>query len=425
MTWARRALASCLLGCQLALGGWVACRGRQCGSVSGTGLRGARTAVAPLTKSSDGQVAAARPITGGDSTAQAMLRLERRLAWRSAAPPLGEPALRAALGRLWRLFAAWTADYMTAHRQASPAQLRAAFAASPHFTSDLDPPPVISVVPLEGAPAPAFAVAAGWGGWGTFFVLEQGAAGRFDAAWSIEPLALAGYPRRDELGYWAFLARGFHDGPLSGRLLALPAGRGGRPRFLVDAITSTEVGEDRPGQISVWEWSDHQAAPLFIKSYGTAGTTYDRTPVRRDGDRLLIGARADAKVLLTCDGNSDEPAALWTLRLAADRVLDQGLSWQDPAAHLVDELLDRVQRSRDAAGLAAPAAFARLHDHKLESACTSWTLTRRGSRQILRLLVNDGEWFLTFTLEPRAGGGYVTAVEWLPGPAGFPPLPSP
>lgn len=340
------------------------------------------------------------------------------------------PEYKQALARLWTLVERWTVEFLAAHPEADGRAIAADLAKLAAKIEFFDP----TAVRLESAPGTAAAVSveAGWSG-GTFFVASSAQTDRSAAAWSIRPLAEKNFPLGNELGAWAFTVPGYHDGPLGGGVLALPAARSGRPRFLIDAYTHPAMGQERPGQISVWAWTGSQAELVFIKDYQL---TYEIHKVERQGDLVRIATKEEPKVFFTC-GSCDEPRGSWTLRVTPDGVLDLGHAWEDPLLQAADELLARVARHEDASALAAPEVIAKLkdlvrrrqgereeerhaHGRQQESEAddpyagllsdlqSCRVKTTSGGHRIFDLATSD--WRVILTFDRRGGADFVTAV---------------
>ncbi len=357
-------------------------------------------------------------------------RIQRELAGYQDGPiELYErPEYKQALARLWTLVERWAVDFLHNHPTAGGGEIAADLATlagkTPWFSA--------SAVPLEAEDGTVAVVAldAGFLG-GTLFVLSSAQTDRSAALWSVRPLAEKNFALHDELGAWAYPVPGFHDGPLGGRALPLPAARSGRPRFLVDAITHPSMGLDMPGQVSVWEWTGSEAEPEFIQSYWTASAVQS---VERVGDLVHIATKEQPKVFFSC-GSCDDPKGTWTLRVTPDGVSDLGHAYEEPLLQLADALIARIARREDASSLAAPRVIARIGGlvrrlradlqagranesrqasepddpyDGVRSMLGSWRVTGRGRRRILDLATDD--WHLELTFEKRADSYYATAV---------------
>jgi hypothetical protein len=338
------------------------------------------------------------------------------------------PEYKRALARLWTLVERWTVEFLQSHPAADGVAIEADLAKLAAKIEWFSP----SAVRLEtrsGAVA-VVAVEAGFSG-GTFFVVSSAQIDRTAAAWSIRPMAERNFALRNELGAWAFVVAGFHDGPLGGRVLPLPAARSGRPRFLIDAITHPTMGLERPGQVSVWEWTGSEAEPEFIQNYWTVGAV---NRVEREGDLLRIATKEQPKVFYSC-GSCDEPKGIWTLRVTPDGVSDLGHAYEEPLLAMADELIARVARGEDASSLATSKVIARLTDfvqqlrkdreetaaHDSQQAneppnpydsvfsmLGSWRVSTSGSHRVLDLATDD--WHLELTFEKRGAAYRATAV---------------
>ncbi len=349
------------------------------------------------------------------------------------------PEYRQAVAELWTLLARWALEFLQAHPAADGAAVAADLASLASKTKWFEP----SVVRLGSGSAAAAVVAidAGFSG-GTFFVVSAGQTDRSAAAWSIRNLAEKNFALHNDLGAWAFLVAGVHDGPLGARVLPLPAARSGCPRFLIDAVTHPSMGLDMPGQVSVWEWTGRQAKPEFIQSYWT---TVEVGGLRREGDLLRVPTKELTKTFYSC-GSCDDPKGAWTLRLTPDGVSDLGHAYDEPLLGAADELLARLARREDASALASARVVARLtsfvrelrQDREREAAqlrhqggaqaseqasappdpydglrsmLGSWKVSVRGNRRVLDLATDD--WHLRLTFEKRGTAYYATAVAVL------------
>jgi hypothetical protein len=349
------------------------------------------------------------------------------------------PEYRQALAELWTLLERRALGFLQARPAADGAAIAADLASLANKSKWFEP----SAVRLgtgRGAAA-VVAIDAGFSG-GTFFVVSAGQIDRSAAAWSIRNLAEKNFARHNDLGAWAFLVAGVHDGPLGARVLPLPDARSGCPRFLIDAVTHPSMGLDMPGQVSVWEWTGSQAKPEFIQSYWT---TVEVGGLERHGDLLRVPTKELTKTFYSC-GSCDDPKGTWTLRLTPDGVSDLGHAYDEPLLGAADELLARVARREDASALAAARVVARLtsfvrelrQDRAQEAAqlrrqggaqesepasappdpydgvrsmLGPWKVSARGNRRVLDLATDD--WHLRLTFEKRGTAYYATAVAVL------------
>jgi hypothetical protein len=111
-------------------------------------------------------------------------------------------------------------------------------------------------IELPGTPKPIYVDTVKWYWTGTFFVLAPGSDGRYAMRWDIRDYARRSSKNRDEVERWLYAtSHGFHDGPFIGKAYVLPNAANGHPRFLMDAITLSAMGNNRLAQISVWEWT--------------------------------------------------------------------------------------------------------------------------------------------------------------------------
>src|SRR5262249_18164444 len=181
-----------------------------------------------------------------------------------------EPSYTAALQRLWALLGRWVALDLDSHPTASAGEIKAELEALEPAKNWLG----VTAVRLGGRDnAVVVSVAAGFAG-GTFFVVAPRGDRGWTTAWSIVPLAAKNFAARNELGHWAYPVPGYHDGPLGGDVLALPATDSGRPRFLIEAMAHAQMGLEVPGQLSVWEWTGDEARLEFIGDYNASAETH-------------------------------------------------------------------------------------------------------------------------------------------------------
>jgi hypothetical protein len=253
--------------------------------------------------------------------------------------------------RLFYIVQRWSVRGVRSHPSATAADLAAHIRRLDPNTKDDDAFDV-SVVRLDGPQGTAWAIACAADWLGTFFVVaEEGV--RAHVAWDVKAAARAPNETRDGILRWGNdVEPGVHDGPLIGRLAALPASAQGHARFYVDAVTQPWMGDDRPAQISIWEWTGSEARPLFMGLYDTCSLTHS---VRHDGSRLQITTRENARTFFTC-GSCDltgEPGGIWTLLLTQQSVLDQGHRWALPRLKVLDDLIAGIRDGTDVSAVAA------------------------------------------------------------------------
>ena len=347
----------------------------------------------------------------GTASARAEVRCSRAASLlASEEPQAGTPEQEAFLTELWGELGRCAADLLTERAAAGPGDLVAALA------SAVGPELYASAAPLcaGGEEAMALALEREWGG--TFLVLEKDARGTWAVAWSIGELAKAHFAARDELGYWAYRTPGYHDGPLGGSVMSLPAARDRRPRFLVHAIAHAGMGFSVPGQISVWEWQGAgRVVPVFVKNYST---NVESCEVTLDGDLLKVTTKQEPSAFYTC-GSCTEPVGLWNLRVTPDGVEDLGGRYEAPDIGLLDDVLVAASCG-SRLGLAAPSVLdvlgERLARERGEgsSSCDSvgmlmsWESVEDGARRRVRATFDALS--LTLEVEDRGGRPYVAAV---------------
>lgn len=268
----------------------------------------------------------------------------------------------------------------------------------------------VSVLDLAG-PKPARAIAANWWSLGTFFVVVREPTG-WRTAWNMWQVGREHLDRRDELGRWGFLEHGFHDGPLSAALHALPATRSGRARFLVSGMASPAMGGDWPHQVGVWEWTGTSLTQRFLGT-SIVAAEFDWS-VKLDGARIRVHTKEPLKTLLAC-GLCHDLESTWTLELTEDGVRDLGRVPRIPELAAADELLDRVRRGLDTRELAAPEVAKQLKellpaDPKTSFGLFDATVETRGKARVLHLRADELR-PLDFTFEQRAGRPFAVAIS--------------
>lgn len=225
--------------------------------------------------------------------------------------------------------------------------------------------------------------------------------------WSAARDAARGRPADDPLRAWrtrrpADRGPDAARGPLSGELLALPAGPGGEPRFAINATYAQQMGASVAAQLTVWRWTGRTALPLSVTlyAYGLGSTS----PVSVEGDRLRIREKGTFAALLACDA-CEGRRRLHTLALSAGGVTDQGVVDLDPDLVRVDTLLTQALRRRAAGPGVSPDAGARLEailapirqDASL-GMLNGWAARGAGARRQL-CLATDAAGVLLFTLD--------------------------
>ena len=125
----------------------------------------------------------------------------------------GEPEAVRAIGCLWTLTQAWTAEYLNAHPQASAREILADLAPLAK-AGDLSP----SVVRLKGD---AVVVSLDSSFQGTVFIVSRTPPQPFAVTWDIRTQPAIDWPDASMMP-WVDTVPGVHGGPLGGRVLALP-----------------------------------------------------------------------------------------------------------------------------------------------------------------------------------------------------------
>ena len=194
----------------------------------------------------------------------------------------------------------------------------------------------ISVLALRSGRRDAVVIALGLGWSGTVSLAERGKDSAWRIVWRIRDAGAEHLPSRDELGRWAWLDAGFHDGALGGRVLPLPPTPSGEARFLVDALSRPSMGDVRPGQLSVWRWSGGAPTLDFIGGYLTSAAVWD---TRVEGSRIAARTVEDPRSFFFCGSCDNYVTGSWTIELAPDGVVDLGHRWDSQELQLVDRLL--------------------------------------------------------------------------------------
>lgn len=251
---------------------------------------------------------------------------------------------------LWSIVADWCVTYLNSHPMTSAGQL------VKHLKRlNVDS----SVVQLTGGDNAAYVIAPSWGWGGTFFIIAKEGS-LYGVVWKITDVSDKHFHLRDDLGQWSYYVPGFHDGPLSGVVFALPPSAIGHPRFYVDGITLPSVGLEKPGQISVWEWDGTQATCLFVKNYPTHGLSHSVIFKRNS---LLIHVNEEFRTFFNCGSCDPGPYAIWKLQVDPDGIREVETKPVHPEIRTVDELLERILHHEDATELASPEVIQKLNSH--------------------------------------------------------------
>jgi hypothetical protein len=206
----------------------------------------------------------------------------------------------------------------------------------------------------------AYAIAARYPRFGTFFIVARDASGSFRLAWNIKDVAKEHYHLNDELGYWAYIGFPYNNGPLAVvSALNLPELDNGHARFLIEAQAMRFAGGTGPSQVSVWEWDGRRAKPLFIDSYLTSTATPGF--LKFDGEKIRIPTKEVFKTFFSC-GMCDEPVGEWTLEITKNGVNNLGRRHVVPELQVIDELLYRVQHGKLTNEIASTSVVAKVKE---------------------------------------------------------------
>jgi hypothetical protein len=318
------------------------------------------------------------------------------------------PQFAKTLNRVWPIVGDWMAAVLREQPGATAQELAASVAElnGAEF-ADADGPCgsyrlEAQAIPLGGG---TFAVSVAYPQSGTFFVVDK-----TGVRWNIKDLAARHYARRDEIGYWAWIGFPWGDGPMIGRVEALPPERNGHPRFYVDGVGAAAAGGTYRKQIGIWEWDGRAAKPLFIRSYWVS---FDTPAIELADGMLRIPFKGSYKSFSSC-GGCPEPVIVWTLQVTPDGVRDLGKKHLVPELQRLDELIDRVLRGRSTKDLAAPRVAATLRKLLAGAEAGSalgmigpWSVTGN----TLAFEADELECApLRFTMEKRASGIYFSDV---------------
>jgi hypothetical protein len=299
------------------------------------------------------------PPAGLDELRQEIRRVVEVLSHGDDGRPLDPPDPRFAelIDQLWTLLGKWTAAYLQTHPKASARNLTVEMARLSIIKLPInfdDQPYALDAkaIRLVGGARAAYVISANWAWAGTFFIVARKESGSFQVVWDIKRVAKENYPLRNELGYWADLPPGFHNGPLGGHVSILPPGEAGRPRFYMDAITHPQTGSERPAQISIWEWNGREPNCLFIKSYYI---DYHSWSVSFSKGLLNIRTKEELETFYIC-GNCGEPAGIWRLRIGRNKIEDLGHRYLKPEFQLIDRLFYAIQQGKEVSDFASPQA---------------------------------------------------------------------
>jgi hypothetical protein len=335
-----------------------------------------------------------------------------------------DPAFPARLNRAWTLIGHSIARYLDTHPSASARAIDHAIAALNRAAAC---PKCSDAYRLDGNAVQLIAgeravwvVSASFARSGTFFVLARDASGPFTLRWNIKDLAVRQEAAHDEIGHWASNAFSWGDGPLVGRVEPIISSRTGKPRFSIDAHAAAIAGGTFNNQISVWEWNDRNAVPLFIKSYAAS---FDTPPNRFTAARITIHTKADYKSFSTC-GACPDPEVSWRIRITPEAVNSTAPVWTNKELAACDELWDAIINGRPTSNLAAPQVVTQLrnliaplltadpdHTHLLGMLMEHRTITRNGHRILEMTADNLPCGPIRFTITNRNGAIYFADVH--------------
>lgn len=327
----------------------------------------------------------------------------------------GSKAGEHALAHSWTRLADWTVAYLNEHPDATVKHLKNA---APNASNS-------SLEALLLAPK-VYLIGANVDGFGTVFIAD-GTDGAYRLAWSIRGRADRGaFPI---LSSWAAAAadRDCKEpdendpgrcGTLGAQLVRLPDAPAGHARFYVNATYAQMAESTVAGQLSVWTWDGRTAHALFAKRYLY---NFDDEGIRLKGDLMTVRASDSYRTFFNC-GMCVGRQMDWRLRIGEDRVEDLGMMPVVPELDAVDELLYRAARHRPLDDMASPeaqaAAIALMADAYRDAQDQDFisigmmgdTSVRHRDQRALVCLQTDDAGALTFTMEQRSGGFYVTGM---------------
>ncbi len=317
----------------------------------------------------------------------------------------GTDPTQAQAEELWSIVMGWATEVFDHTTDIMGANLAAQIAALEPSVAGIERELTVSVLPLRTSDDTAFVISANWRGLGTFFIIVR-AGTSWRVTWNMWRLALNNFPQHNELGRWAFVEAGFHDGSLTGTLYALPATPCGRPRFLVHAMANPLMGGDNPQQVSIWEWDGHELRGQFIGRATWAADFDSDWILRVEGALIRVRSKEPMQALFAC-GSCSELEAIWTLDVADGQVRDLGRETLTPELALADELIARTRRGAATSELASDQVVRALRaalpkDAREYLGMFTWKIEQRGSGVVLRLEVDELQ-PLEFSFVRRAG----------------------
>jgi hypothetical protein len=270
-----------------------------------------------------------------------------------------------------------------------------------------------SAIILTGSIGPAYVVAPTSCSGGTFFIITRSDKG-YRVVWNLRNLASRHFDLGDDLGRWAYLINGFHDGPLAGEVVLLPSDRNGNPRFYIDAWTLPIMGLLSPAQISIWTWNGKQAECNFIHTYDDHPDSHSVTLKDRQ-----IRFRVNEAYLsfINCGSCDPGPGATSKLDVTPDGIIDYGETPDHPSYRVMDQLLYRIFHKKDASEIASLAVILKLKqvlhdpdDPDLDSVGMGFpTEIQKGDE--MRVTLKTDEWNFVFRIVSRDASFFITDVD--------------
>jgi hypothetical protein len=198
----------------------------------------------------------------------------------------------------------------------------------------------------------------------------------------------------------------------------LPDDPAGHSRFYVSATYAQAADTTVAGQLSIWTWDGHTAHPLFAKRYLY---NFEDEHINLDGDLMTIRASGFYRSFDNC-GTCIGRQLDWRLHIGPDRVDDLGTTPVAPELDQIDEFLYRAARLKAMDDLASPRAQAvairLMADAYRDANDTDYisigmmgdqSVRHRADRTLV-CLQTDAAGTLTFAMEQRSGGLYITGM---------------
>jgi hypothetical protein len=337
-----------------------------------------------------------------------------------AGPDIDQPDFAEQIGRVWSIIGEWTSIYLQTHPNASTAELITALKAldlraKEHIASKYYYSFHFQAVQLAEGRQAAYVLSASWVWTGTFFIVARTGTDNFRVVWDIKNVAEENFPLKNQLGYWAFLSPGYHDGPLTGTVHKLKSGKNGLSRFYVDAITNPSMGQERPAQISIWQWNGTEPECLFMEQYTT---TYEGHGISLKGDIMEIRTKETPKTFSSC-GSCEDPRGIWRLKITPEKIENLGEQYIEPAIGLIDELFYRIQEGNDTSDITTLEVVSKLNSalerdkedsHLFIGMVGGWKVKRHNNSDNL-LIQFDNTPPLIFTISKKNGKPYIRGVK--------------